>query len=537
MDSYGSVWQSDHDEDGNESVRINYVMEHGNFGYTDEMDGTTWRVNRTNLETDIARRHWHQNDPGVVPDLLHTGSGSPAGMTVYEGDLLPRKFWDQIIHCDAGPNIVRSYPIQNDGAGYKATMQTLVEGTRDKWFRPSDVAAAPDGSLIVADWYDPGDASPDASFGDLNRGRIYRIAPPKTPYKVPEYDFDSPESATEALKNPNQATRYLAWMALTKMGFKADAPLGKLLHQYNANPKFRARALWVLNGIDGVDAKHFENTLRNINPNLRITALRAIRQRNADPTEYIKRLTTDRDPQVRRECALAIYRNHTYEAQGVWQQLAQQYPGNDRWYLEALGIGAYHQWDRLFSNWREQVGDPLKSAATRDIVWRARTRQAIPYLAKMAADPEVPLAERLRYFRAFDFNPAGYEKSQALLGMTQKPLPDHIEVSKLALYHLGKGFHPAVVLGQDRAGQATQRNLRYPGLHRADRALRTALRKRATFSVGDQGSPTPIWAAMLAVNCCGRRQIPTSGRNWKAATTRYRPPCWLPLKRLVVKTR
>ena len=62
VDSYGSVWQSDHDEDGNESVRINYVMENGNFGYTDEMTGTTWRINRTNLEEDIASRHWHQND-------------------------------------------------------------------------------------------------------------------------------------------------------------------------------------------------------------------------------------------------------------------------------------------------------------------------------------------------------------------------------------------------------------------------------------------------------------------------------------------
>ena len=34
-------------------------------------------------------------------------------------------------------------------------MLNVLTGTRDRWFRPSDVKVAPDGSLIVADWYDP----------------------------------------------------------------------------------------------------------------------------------------------------------------------------------------------------------------------------------------------------------------------------------------------------------------------------------------------------------------------------------------------
>jgi hypothetical protein len=180
--------------------------------------------------------------------------------------------------------------------------------------------------------------------------------------------------------------------------------------------------------------------MRNINSDLRITALRAVRQRNSDPTEYIKRLTTDRNPQVRRECALAIYRNHTYEALNVWLQLAQQYEGNDRWYLEALGIGAEGQWDRLYKAWIEKVGNPLTMPAYRDIVWRARTKQAIPHLAALTVDTDVPLKYRERYFRAFDFTPSGYDKSMALLGMNQKNLPDHIPISKLALYHLGKDY-------------------------------------------------------------------------------------------------
>src|SRR5207245_9422617 len=42
VDSFGTLWQSDNDDDGNRGVRINYVMEHGNFGYADEMTGAKW---------------------------------------------------------------------------------------------------------------------------------------------------------------------------------------------------------------------------------------------------------------------------------------------------------------------------------------------------------------------------------------------------------------------------------------------------------------------------------------------------------------
>ena len=156
VDSFGGLWQSDNDDDGHRGVRINWVMEYGNYGYVDERTGAGWQVPRTNIEADIPRRHWHANDPGVVPNLLQTGGGSPTGICVYEGTLLPERFRGSLIHCDAGPNVVRAYHVQPAGAGYEATSETVVDGSADRWFRPSDVCVAPDGSLIVADWYDPG---------------------------------------------------------------------------------------------------------------------------------------------------------------------------------------------------------------------------------------------------------------------------------------------------------------------------------------------------------------------------------------------
>src|SRR5215203_5932486 len=182
VDSYGTLWQSDNDDDGNRSTRINYVMEYGNYGFTDEMTGAGWRANRTNIEDSIPLRHWHLNDPGAVPNVLQTFAGSPTGMVIYEGSLLPKQFHDQMIHTDAGPNVVRSYPVKKNGAGYTADIVNILKGEKDQWFRPADVCVAPDGSLIVADWYDPGVGGHAA--GDQTKGRIYRVAPPGSVYSI-----------------------------------------------------------------------------------------------------------------------------------------------------------------------------------------------------------------------------------------------------------------------------------------------------------------------------------------------------------------
>ncbi|MEQ8807482.1 MAG: PQQ-dependent sugar dehydrogenase, partial [Imperialibacter sp.] len=193
VDSYGSIWQSDNDDDGNRGVRINFILEYGNYGFTDEFTGASWSTRRTNMEKEIPLRHWHQNDPGSVPNLLQTGAGSPTGMIVYEGDLLPERFRNQMIHTDAGPNVVRAYPVEKKGAGYTASIVNILKGTDDPWFRPSDVCVAPDGSLFVADWYDPGVGG--HQMGDQAQGRIYRVAPRGVDYEVEKVNVSSAEVA------------------------------------------------------------------------------------------------------------------------------------------------------------------------------------------------------------------------------------------------------------------------------------------------------------------------------------------------------
>lgn len=434
VDSYGTMWQSDNDDDGNKGVRINYVMEYGDYGYKDAVTRASWPSNRTNIEEEIPQRHWHLNDPGTVPNLLQTGSGSPTGMIVYEGNLLPSVFHGQMIHCEPGHNVVRSYPVQKSGAGYSANIVNIMKQEKDQWFRPADVCVAPDGSLIVADWYDPGVGGHQA--GDQSKGRIYRIAPENSPYISPVFDFSTVQGAVFALQSPNIATRYLGWEALSKFGKSAEPELLKLMN--SGNQRMRARAFWALcKLVDG--KKYVEIALEDINPDIRIAGLRAARQLKLNVIGYVKQLSQSNDPQILRECAIALHGKNTPDVANIWAELALKYNGQDRWYLEALGIGAADNWDACFSAYLKKVSDPTATPASRDIVWRARTNESVKFLANLATDYHINLKERLRYFRAFDFI-KGKEKSETLLSLLRGNSPEQHEINKLALSHLEVDF-------------------------------------------------------------------------------------------------
>jgi putative membrane-bound dehydrogenase-like protein len=428
-DSYGTMWQSDNDDDGNRGVRINYVMPYGNYGYTDEMTGASWGEHRINMEDSIPYRHWHLNDPGVVPNLLQTGAGSPTGILVYEGDLLPQRFRGQLIHSDAGPNVVRSYAISSFGAGYTATINNIVEGKHDNWFRPSDVCIAPDGSLFIADWYDPGVGG--HQVGDLTRGRVFRVTVPgHESYTVPALDLSRPEGAIKALQSPNLSTRYLAWEKLNGWGEKAIPVLEGLYH--SDNPRFRARALWLLSKIPGKGGRYIDSALADKEENIRITAIRAALETHADTIAIVSALVGDSSRAVRREAVLALRHNSSPAAAGLWAKFAIQYDGGDRWFLEALGIAAEGEWDKDFAAWMLLIGDKWQTPAGRDIVWRSRTDAALPLLATIVADVTRYPASNLKFFRAFDFHP-GAEKQKVLLSLLEGHHPQQPRIDAIVL--------------------------------------------------------------------------------------------------------
>ncbi|CAL1519852.1 PVC-type heme-binding CxxCH protein [Chitinophaga sp. MM2321] len=427
VDAFGSMWQSDNDDDGNRGVRINYILEHGNYGYTDEMTGAGWPSRRMNMEDSIPYRHWHLNDPGVVPNLLQTGSGSPTGMVVYEGDLLPEIFRNQMIHSEPGHNVVRSYPVKKHGAGYTATIENILEGDQDQWFRPSDVCVAPDGSLFVADWYDPGVGG--HQVGDLNRGRVFRIAPTGSTYKIKAPALNTTEDAIAALKNPNLSTRYLAWTKLHQLGAAAEKQLQEMYA--DKNPRYRARALWLLSALPN-GATYVEQAMKDKDEDIRITGIRAA---NELKLAYGGQFSADPSPQVRRQALIGMRHSKAADMATNWAALANQYDGKDRWYLEALGIAADGNWDACFDAWMQLNGNNWNTPAGRDIVWRSRAAAALPLLAQLILEPKNDPLHNLRYFRAFDFFPKS-QSTPVLLGLLNGQHPAQKMINALTFIEL-----------------------------------------------------------------------------------------------------
>jgi putative membrane-bound dehydrogenase-like protein len=407
VDSFGGVWQSDNDDDGSLAVRLNYILEGGNYGYLDEVTGERWRVPRIGAHPFSGKRHWHQNDPGAVPNVIETGNGAPAGVTVYEGDLLPATVRDQVIFCESGGHLVWALPAKNAGAGFTAEKFDLLRSP-DNNLRPIDAAVAPDGSLLVSDWYDP--VVGGFRQADIERGRIYWVAPRGHKYAAPKYDFDTAAGAATALRSPNYCARYLAWTRLHALGEKAEAPLAAMLD--DPNPRMRARALWLLGQIKGREAHYIDRAAQDRHPEVRIVGLRIADLLRHDTLAVIDRLAKDPSPRVRAECAVHLRHHVSPEAAKAWAALAAQHDGKDRWYLEALGIGADGKWDACLAAFAELKTD-TSAEARNDLTWRSRSKTTPEALAQaVLATSDAKAAER--YIRAFDFQDPAH-KSEALL--------------------------------------------------------------------------------------------------------------------------
>ncbi len=236
LNANGVAFTSDNDDDGNRGCRVIWVMDGGNYGY----------------RTPGSPRHWGEETPGIVPKLVGTGNGSPSGITVYEGALLGSKYRGGLFEADAGTRQVNFFPIERHDASFRTTYEVLLKSD-DPWFRPVDAAAAPDGSVLVADWYDA--AVGGHNFRDQDTGRIYRVAPQGSAWTTPNPDFGSIPGLIALLNSPVVASQDAARRSLIARGDEPEvtAALDDLFRI--GDPIERARALWVRYAVEGDDRR------------------------------------------------------------------------------------------------------------------------------------------------------------------------------------------------------------------------------------------------------------------------------------------
>lgn len=388
VDSFGEIWLSDNDDDGNQQTRICYVMPGGNYGYYPRGPGQT---------------HWHEEQPGVVHKALRTGFGSPTGITFYEGSLLPEKYRGHLLHCDAGPREVRAFFRKAKGAGYEVDKEVILTST-DNWFRPSGVRVAPDGSVFVCDWYDPGVGG--HGMGDWKMGRVFRITPKgHTGYKTPDSKLDTKDGVLAALGSPCQATRAAAVEAIRKNIEQAQDILNGPATQTN-DLALRGRAVLCTRTLAGLFAsiRQGVDTLGGDYPD-RIKALpiRALAYPMGENGVHVfsfsenglKAIATL--PVMQREVLLLAAKVPADKAIPVIYPLAKLYDGQDHFFRAALNIACgtdparrdaiLADFDKHFPEWNDRVAD---------LVWELRPKSVLPRLGRLLTDAKLTATQKAR---------------------------------------------------------------------------------------------------------------------------------------------
>jgi len=453
LDSFGNIWQSDNDDDGNAWTRFNYVIEGGNYGYWGP-GGRSWREDRGT--------HFHNENPGVIPNLARLGAGSPCGLVIYEGKLLPARYRHMALHAEAGKRQLNTYTLSEDGAGYGLQVENTIGGA-DTWFRPSDVAVAPDGAVYISDWYDPGVGG--HNMKDIARGRIYRLAPSGHKPKPVAVNVDSADGLAAALGSPAQSVRFLAYTKLREQGQSALPLLRKL---WSADdPVLRARALWLLAALGAEGRESVDAALQDRDPRFRILALRLMQLYFPKNLVRASRpLWKDASAQVRREIAVLLQHYPVEEAGEALQVLAQQYDGKDRWYLEALGLGMRDK-ESVMVQRLEEVFPGEWDSRLGQLMWRLRARESLDRLSRAMMNPKLSVEQRIEAMEA-----AGAQKEERAMVAVAGVVSDESAPEKLreaALRRLAKRLFgewsnfrsslPAVA--------AIQRGLEIRGLQRA----------------------------------------------------------------------
>ncbi|MBI24281.1 MAG: dehydrogenase [Roseibacillus sp.] len=410
ISSFGDMFNNDNDDPPN--CRTTWLMEYGNLGYASNDGARTWRADqRPGQPSQVA--HWRQEDPGIIPAGDVYGGGAPTDIAFYENGALPAKYRGLVLSCEAGRNVVFGYLPKPVGAGFTmnrfdfftSNPNKVFEGSDfvrgknrgkasdlSRYFRPSDVTVGPDGAIYVADWFDSRVGG--HYWNDRGaRGTIYRISAKGAKLSVPVMDLKTVAGQIKALGNPTMNVRHLGFSALKAAGDQAVPALKKLLE--HENPYVRVRPVWLL-AHSPQGRVELEEILKDPDPQMRLTALRALRAAGQPFLNAAATLASDPSPAVRREVALAMRNLSFEESKDILLEIATTCDGQDRWLLEAFGTGCTGKQSAIF---RYLVtGMNIKGSDWPDgfahLAWRLHVPEAVAALKERALNKDLSETRR-----------------------------------------------------------------------------------------------------------------------------------------------
>jgi putative membrane-bound dehydrogenase-like protein len=206
----------------------------------------------------------------------------------------------------------------------------------DSWFRPVAFYVAPDGSLLVIDYYRRVIEHPEWMSEQVYRsqaihdgqgmGRIYRIAPTalrstRAPIRL---DQAPPEELVRNLANSNAWWRRTAQRLLVDRKDEAAGSLLVRLFSESSSAVARVHALWTLEGLGRLPDAVLERALEDPEPGVRENAVRLAEARlSGNPVLLHKVLAMGRDaaPRVRFQVLCALGELDSPEARAARHDL------------------------------------------------------------------------------------------------------------------------------------------------------------------------------------------------------------------------
>jgi putative membrane-bound dehydrogenase-like protein len=315
----------------------------------------------------VLRTKWRV--AGLVPGLIE-GGGRPSGyftsatgITIYRGDAWPEEFRGDAFVADCGSNLVHRKRIFPDGVGYKAERaadEQKVEflASRDLWFRPVQMANAPDGTLYVIDMYREVIEHPWSfpqnikKLLDLNsgndRGRIYRIVPDGFRQReLPRLGAASSKELVATLEHSNGWDRDTAARLIYERADRSIVPDLEQLVGGGRSPLGRMHALYALAGLSALKPDDVRAALDDAAAVVRQHGIRLLEDLEPASREplltKLAKLADDSDAQVRYQLALTLGVVRPPERAVLLQRLLAA-DANDSWMaiavLNALKDGA-----------------------------------------------------------------------------------------------------------------------------------------------------------------------------------------------------
>ena len=345
-------------------------------------------VSKTEAEAVVYPISHAVTSADFIPKLIgrsHAGTFTAAsGLLAFNGTALSPAHQGNIFICESAQNLVQRQIVSPSGVSFSSKIpyegKEFLSST-DEWFRPVFLQHGPEGALYLADMhrkvidhpaYIPVEARAGLDWeSGKTDGRIYRIV---------RKDFKDNPAALSArlsskssiaeivtvLSSPEEWERATAHrLLIEKNDASAVMPLRKIAFE-SVYPESRARALWILNSLNALDASGIRRAMSDKVSGVREQAVLLAGNLSVKYPELVQVLTTsakDEAARVRFNTALVL---GSLQGNGVVEAMASiaARDGADQWVRAGVLSGIEKRMPQFLNAFRVQKNaDPKAFSA------------------------------------------------------------------------------------------------------------------------------------------------------------------------------